>query len=102
MIKHIVMWKLKESAEGADKKANALKIKQSLNNLVGKIQEIKLLEVGVDILKSEASFDVVLVSEFETMETLKAYQAHPEHVAVAGFIGKVVEKRVVIDYEFSA
>ena len=47
MVKHIVMFKLKDFAEGANKKENALKIKSSLEGLKSKIKEVKYIEVGL-------------------------------------------------------
>lgn len=98
MIKHIVMWRLKEFAEGNNKSANAKKIKTSLEELRGKIKQIKFIEVGIDINKSAQAFDVVLNSEFENMEDLNIYQNHPEHIKIAEFISKVKNERIVVDY----
>ena len=70
MIKHIVMWKLKDFAEEANKAVNAQKIKELLESLKDKIKEIKHIEVGINIINSDASADVALYSEFECMEDL--------------------------------
>mgnify|MGYP000082222159 CR=1 FL=1 len=99
MVKHIVMWKLKEYAEGADKEQNALKIKELLMGLKDKIDSIQRIEVGIDINRSEAAYDVALYSEFSDSAGLDAYQNHEEHLKVAAFIKKVVQNRVVVDYE---
>jgi len=66
MIKHIVMWKLKDFAAGSNKNENAVKIKTELEMLKSKIPEIKKLEVGININESETAYDIVLYSEFET------------------------------------
>lgn len=99
MIKHIVMWKLKDFAAGADKEENAKKLKQSLESLVGVIGEIKALEVGFNFNPSPAAFDVVLYSEFESREGLEAYQKHPEHLKIVDFVGEIRSERAVVDYE---
>jgi hypothetical protein len=99
MINHIVMWKLKEYAEGADKKSNALKIKTMLEALIGKIEYIDYLEVGININLSEAAYDATLYSKFKDLKALEDYQNHPEHKKVSEFVGKVREGRVVVDYE---
>ncbi|NLM34514.1 MAG: Dabb family protein [Clostridiales bacterium] len=101
MIKHIVMWKLKEFAEGKSKLENAQIIKSDLEALKDKIEQIKYIEVGININESEQAYDVVLYSEFNSMEDLNTYQNHPEHVKVAEFVGKVREARVVTDYDTS-
>ena len=99
MIKHIVMWKLKEFAEGNEKLENAKIIKAGLEALKNEISEIKFIEVGININEAEKESDVVLVSEFESMEALDIYQNNEKHKEVATFIKKVVEKRVAVDYE---
>lgn len=99
MIKHIVMWKLKDFAEGKDKMENANIIKKNLENLQKEINQIRFIEVGIDINKSSQAYDVVLYSEFENMEDLNIYQNHPEHIKVSDFVGKVRDARVVVDYE---
>jgi heme-degrading monooxygenase HmoA len=99
MIKHIVMWKLKTEAEGAVKAANAKRVKLELEALNGHIPGMIKLEVGIDISQTDASYDVVLYSEFDSREALAAYHHHPLHVAVAPFIGAVREQRVLVDYE---
>jgi len=98
MVKHIVMWKLKDFAEGANKKDNALKIKESLDLLKSKIKEVKFLEVGISISDAVDFYDIVLISEFKDIRDLESYQKHPEHVKAAGFIGKVRLERKVVDY----
>ena len=99
MIHHIVMWKLKEAAEGSDKKNNALKIKTMLEALKEKIQCIEFLEVGININPSEGAYDAALYSKFKDLAALEAYQKHPEHKKVSEFVGKVREGRTVVDYE---
>jgi len=99
MIKHIVLWKLKDYAEGASKKENALKVKKVLEDMVGKIPGIITLEVGLNFETSDAASDIALYSEFESREALDAYQIHPIHVKVKDFISSVRTERRVADYE---
>jgi hypothetical protein len=99
MIKHIVTWKLKDQANGNDKATNAQKIKELLEGLRGKIPGMLHIEVGIDYSKTDASFDVLLYSEFESKAALDGYQAHPLHKAVMPFIGEARLERVLVDYE---
>ncbi len=99
MVKHIVLWKLKDMAEGRSAQENALMLKGELESLRKKIKEIVFLQVGLNFNSSEAAYDVALYSEFKTKQDLLAYQKHPEHVKVAELVNKVREKRVVVDYE---
>jgi len=99
MIKHIVMWKLLDFAEGAGKEENARIIKSGLEGLKNKIKGIVFLEVGINTNNSVDSYDVVLYSEFDSINDLEIYQSDPEHIKVSVFIGKVRLERKVVDYE---
>lgn len=99
MIKHIVVWRLKDSAHGNNKMVNARLIKQMLEGLNGKIPGLLKMEVGIDFSKTDTSGDVVLYSEFTSREALAGYQAHPEHKAVMPFILEARSERRMVDYE---
>lgn len=99
MIKHMVMWKLKDEAEGNSKVENAQIIKNSLEDLKGKINEIVNIEVGLNINKSDQAYDVVLYSTFNSLEDLDSYQKNPDHIKAGSFVKKVVSSRVVVDYQ---
>ena len=99
MIKHIVMWRLLEEAEGNTKGTNLDLVKRKLYDLKSVIDEIDSLEVGDNINESEAAYDLVLITTHHDKNALVAYNNHPRHQEVASFIGKVVKERVVVDYE---
>ena len=99
MLKHIVMWKLKDQAENADRAANARKMKELLDACAGIVPGILKFEVALAQPGLEATYDVVLYSEFADRATLDAYQEHPQHVALKPFIGAVREARQCMDYE---
>lgn len=99
MIKHIVMWRLKDQARGNARSANAELVKEKLEALEGRIPGLLKAEVGLDFSATEASADVVLYSEFEDQAALAAYQKHPAHETVKAFIGEVQSERWVVDYE---
>jgi hypothetical protein len=99
MIKHIVIWKLKESAHGNDLHTNARLIRERLEALRGRIPGMTAIEVGVDCSLTKSSGDVVLYSEFVDREALDGYQRHPEHLALKPFIGEATFERRVVDYE---
>lgn len=98
MLKHIVLFKLKEQAEGSSKAENAKRIKQDLEALQGKIPQIRHIEVGINSIPGEAAYDLAIYSEFADEKDLSLYMKHPDHVKVAEFVGKVRESRVVVDY----
>jgi len=99
MIKHIVMWKLKEEAEGADRASNAREMKRRLDECAGVVPGIITFEVTLAQADLEATYDVVLYSEFTDRAALAAYIAHPVHQAVVPFIGAIREGRQCMDYE---
>ena len=99
MIKHIVMWKLKDHAEGADKAANATRMKAKLDACRDLVPGIVEFEVALAQPDLEATYDVVLYSVFADKAALDAYQDHPKHVAVKPFIGAVRLERQCMDYE---
>jgi hypothetical protein len=99
MIKHIVFWKLKEQAEGGDRAGNAVKMKQLLDSCANLVPGILTFETALAQPGLEATYDVVLYSEFENRAALDAYQEHPGHVAIKPFIGAVREGRQCMDYE---
>ncbi len=99
MVKHIVLFKLKERAEGATKAENARRLKKMIEGLRAKVPGVVELEVGLNFEPSDAAYDLALYSVFESRAALAAYQTHPAHVAVAEFLGRVRDLRVVVDYE---
>lgn len=99
MIRHIVSWNYREDLSKEENYNNAKKVKEYLEALKEKIEGIKLIQVIINPIKSCTS-DVILVSEFETIEELDYYQVHDEHVKVAGFIRANLTNRQCIDYEF--
>lgn len=99
MIKHVVMWKLKDFAEGADRSRNAKRVKIELDALKKTIPQIWHIEVGINMAEDESAYDMILYIVFKNENDLLSYQKHPDHRAVANFIGKVSERRVVVDYE---
>jgi hypothetical protein len=99
VIKHIVFWKLKPSAQGATREENARKVKSVLEAIRGKVPGMRLLEVGINFETSDAAWDVALYSEFDTRAALDLYQEHPAHLAAKDFIKAVRDTRAVVDYE---
>ncbi len=99
MINHVVLFKLKEFP--AEEKTGILaELKSKLEGLRNKIEVLKYIEVGVNHEVESNSFDLVLISHFETMDDLETYRVHPEHVKVAARIGEVVVARAAVDYVF--
>jgi hypothetical protein len=94
MITHIVLFKLRDNSSEA-----VARTVQVLRDMEGKIDELRHLEVGTDILRSERSYDIGLVTKFDSMEALQAYQIHPVHKKVIEHMTSVREASVSVDYE---
>lgn len=99
MLKHIVMWRFIDEAEGQSVREHAEWMKSHLEALVGVVPEIKQLEVGVNQAESPAAFDAVLTLLVEDAEALSRYKAHPAHQAISTHCKAVRSDRVVVDYE---
>lgn len=95
MIKHIVMYKLKNPTL-----ENMQAMVDKFMSMEGKIDILKSVKAGYDIERSARSFDVVLECVFESNEDMQAYQTHPVHIPVKVFVGSMVEKAHSVDYEF--
>ena len=99
MIRHVVMWKFKSEAEGKTREENMEIVRNSLFALLPVISELKKMEIGFDITHSDMSMDLMLLTEFDSVEDMKAYAVHPEHLKVSTYVRKVIETRVVLDCE---
>ncbi len=97
MVKHIILWKLKESLSEEEKTAARAEAKRRLENLNGKIDGMISLKVVTDRLPS-SNADMMLDSEFETVEALAGYQTNPLHVEAATYVRSVVEARLCLDF----
>jgi len=94
VIIHMVFWKLRE--EG--KTENALRIKRSLEALVGVIPGLLEMRVGPNLIDG-GEYDLALCSRFENMEALHGYEIHPEHLKVRAFVQQVRTGRAAVDFE---
>lgn len=101
MIKHIVMWRLHDEANGKSKQENATEFKRRLERLPVKISSIKSMEVGIGYNEAEgAIFDMVLTTSHDSKEKLTEYAVHPDHMEVVAFAKDIVVERKVVDFEF--
>ncbi|MBE6541189.1 MAG: Dabb family protein [Ruminococcaceae bacterium] len=97
MIKHIILWKIKESFTEEEKAAARAEAKHRLEALNGQIDGMISLKVITDRLPS-SNADMMLDSEFVSEEALAAYQTNPKHLEAAGYVRSVVEARLCLDF----
>ena len=100
MVKHIILWTLKDMPEDEKSKVKAL-IKEGLESLKGKIPGLIDIKVNTTGRLESSNADLMLDSTFESPEALKIYAKHPEHVAVAdGRVRPNTASRTCLDFEF--
>ena len=93
MVKHLVMFKLKEKTV-----ENMYTAVSTLRGLDGKIESLRFIEVGVDLKGSERSYDLVLTTHFDDQEGLSAYASHPTHLPVIETMRNLCSNSIVVDY----
>ncbi len=99
MVKHIIIWNLKDTLTDEEKQNVKLSAKQNLEALVGKIDGLIDLKIETDFLPT-SSGEMMLDSTFESFEALKAYAIHPAHQAVANeFVRPYTASRSCVDFE---
>ena len=99
MIKHIILWNLKDDFSADEKREIKKNIKKEIENLMGKIPGLLDIKVYIDYLES-SSAEVLLDSSFESEEALKAYAVHPDHVYVANtYVRPYTSQRSCMDFE---
>ena len=95
MVKHIVLYTLKE---GVEKESTIAMIGSLLEPLVGKIPGLISLTVQTNGLPTSTA-DMMLDSAFTDAAALEVYQKHPFHLEAAGFVRSVVDVRLCLDFE---
>ena len=97
MVKHMIIWKLKE--EYRDRESRKREIKDRLEGLVGKIPGLLEMHIHYDPMEGSAG-DVFMDSTFEDAAALAVYQKHFLHLEIANnTVIPVVEQRLSFDYE---
>lgn len=99
MVKHIILWQLKEELTAEEKERVKAEIKAGLESLQGKIPGLIDIKVNTNGLAS-SNADLMLDSSLEDEASLKGYAVHPEHVKVAdGKVRPFTKTRICLDYE---
>lgn len=99
MVKHVILWTLKDELSAEEKQQVKAGIKAGLEGLQGKIPGMTEIHVYTNGLET-SNADVMLDSTFESFEALKGYAVHPDHVAVAdGAVRPYTKIRSCLDFE---
>lgn len=100
MIKHIIMFKLKDFGSEDIKYQKLNDLKKIIDELQGKIREIVSIEAGINISTRDNAYDLVLVSDFKNEEDLRLYIIHPEHQKLVEFLKNIRLSSTVVDYNY--
>lgn len=99
MVKHVILWNLKDEITGDERIKIKNGVKSGLESLVGKVPGLLEVKVNIEPLQS-SNADIILDSTCENEEALKVYASHQEHVKVANEkIRPFMKQRVCIDYK---
>ena len=99
MVKHVILWTLKDEVDAEEKERIKAGIKEGLESLAGKIPGLLEIHVNTNGLPSSTA-DLMLDSTLESAQALKGYSTHPEHVAVADSkVRPYTATRACLDYE---
>lgn len=93
MVKHVVMWRLKDRADGPG-------LKKAIENMKGKVPSLVDVECGINYNPADAACDLILISVHNSREELDAYQDDPLHGEVKKLVGPAVTERYVVDFDF--
>ena len=100
MIRHIVLFKFRKTEDPENFERTRNEMKSKLDALPDVINVIKYFDTGININPIQRAWDLVLVSEFESMEDLETYRVHPAHQEAVEFFNSVKDQAASVDYEF--
>ena len=95
MIQHVVLMRFADAAHAPEAKAR-------LEALPAGIPQIRSLSVGLDVVGSDASWDLALVTTHDDLDGLRGYQQHPVHEEFGGWLRPLLTDRAVVDSELDA
>jgi hypothetical protein len=92
MLTHVVVMQF----ESPD---DATSARDRLLGMKGRIGALRDIEAGVDVLRSERSWELALITRFDSLEDLQIYAVHPAHTEVLAFIKPRLKRAVTVDFE---
>ena len=100
MVKHVILWQLKDELSAEEKATVKAEMKEALEGLAGKIPGLLEVKIYTEGLESSKNAEVMLDTTFTDEAALKGYAVHPEHVAVAdGKVRPYTKYRACLDFE---
>lgn len=98
MIRHLVLWKL-AATDAGERAAVVAEMADRFGALVPLIDGTERIDIRADLGETDGNWDVLLDADYRDREALAAYQVHPAHVEVAGFVRSQVTARSCVDFE---
>lgn len=98
MITHVVLMKFKDE----NKQRNLIRARELLLSMLGKVEPLRSIEVGLGSVPSERAQDLCLITRFDDLAGLASYANHPVHVEVKAFLRGVMQASYVLDYDSGA
>lgn len=98
MVRHLVLFKLKDFSSESERSETLSKVLNNFRSLIGEIPQIRSYRVHADVVRGSSSYDVIIDSTFDNLEDLKAYQAHPAHQEAVQRNKAWSQAKVVGDY----
>ncbi len=96
MIKHVVLFKFKPETRDSERQA----VLDELRDLPNKIDVIREFEVGLDVLRSQRSWDGVIIGTYDDLDALQKYQRHDDHIPIVMKMQQLCDTFGVVDFEF--
>ena len=98
MITHVVLMKFKEE----NKRENLLEGRARLLAMMGQVESLRSIEVGLNVPSGERAQDLCLTTRFDDWAGLASYADHPVHTVVKDFLRAVMQSSYVVDYDTDA
>jgi hypothetical protein len=100
MIRHIVIFKLKEFYSDSERTEARQEVASTFRSLIGQIPQIRQYDVEICLETGPGNGDILIDSTFDSLEDLKAYQAHPAHQEAVQTSRNWTEHKIIGDYSF--
>ncbi len=95
MLTHLVLIKLQDPTD-----ENITAVVEKLRTMDGKIPQLRALEAGADVVRSPRSYNVALITRFDSLADMEAYQVHPYHQnEILPFLRSVMSEAKAVDFE---
>jgi len=101
MIRHLVLFKLKDFSSEDERNEAIEMVLLNFRSLIGEIPQIRKYRVERNISEGKDLYDIIIDSDFDSMEDLRSYQEHPAHRYAVDQNRKWSEKKIVFDYELN-